>query len=119
MRFPQTKTDTGFRLSTIRANHPSKDRFANSKGDHDPLGETRTPNVPRHHFPPLHLSLLSRPSLSRSRAEGAQSEKEATECETLSYLLLLQFRPKNAHHGGQPGADDGRDQGLEGGKLRI
>ena len=31
----------------------------------------------------------------------------------------MQVRPQNAHHGGQPGPDDDRDQGLEGGKLRI
>ena len=47
------------------ANCSFKDRCAKSVYDHDPPGETRTPNLPRHHFRPLPLDLplLSSPSL--------------------------------------------------------
>ena len=67
MYFPVLPKKLVFFVQHLPSNYLFKDSCAKLDGDHDPLGETRTQNVPRHHFspshPPLDLSLLSRPSL--------------------------------------------------------
>ena len=90
-----------------------------SLGDLDPQRETRTQNMPRHHFRPLppssDLSLLSRSTLFEgcltfTGRSSVISRKRQLRVELLFvWLRRKQVRLQNAHHGRQQRAYDGRD----------
>ena len=62
MHFPVLPKNLVIFVEHLPSNYLFKDSCAKLDGDHDPLGETRTQNVPRHHFLPLPPSSWSVPA---------------------------------------------------------